>query len=261
MTMASMNPPSTGESGEFHVHREQWSPWSRRFAAGEWRAELFADLLIREFSGLGAAPLTAVDVGCGHGFDGDAALQRKLGQDIGTFIGIEPDSAITIDPCFHVIHRSVLEEAPIEPDSVDLCYSTMVLEHVADPEEHWKKIHSILRPGGVYWGFTVDGAHWFTKFSQLSEVLAVKNSWLNIVSGRPGKDRYENYPTHYRSNTPEQLRRLTGRFSCVDLVFFRQPGQAARYFPPRIKWVAAFLDTLCHRDHRRGMNLAIRAQK
>ena len=69
----------------------------------------------------------------------------------------------------------------------------MVLEHLADPRTFFEKVHTVLRPQGVFWGFTVDARHPFVTASVVSEKLHVKDLYLNIMFGKRGEGRYENY--------------------------------------------------------------------
>ena len=54
--------------------------------------------------------LTFLDIGCGHGFDGDVPLQESIARVAGTFIGIEPDMAVRPLPCFSQVHACLFEE-------------------------------------------------------------------------------------------------------------------------------------------------------
>ena len=245
-----------------HLQDQRWATFVSRFRSREWRTPIFYDMVMTDLGSserIGNA--TVVDVGCGKGFDCDPTYQRRLGQAAAMFIGIEPDINIQLDPSFHVTHRGTLETATIDENSVDICYSVMVLEHVLDPQMFWRKVYAVLRPGGVCWGFTVDSSHWFARFSTLAERMRIKGTYLNWLLGTGTRERYENYPTHYGSNTPEQIEVLTSMFERVDVIFMKCPGQTRSYFPERLRWISDLMDRMFSGDTRRGANLAIRVQK
>jgi hypothetical protein len=73
----------------------------------------------------------------------------------------------------------------------------------------------------VYWGFTVDASPWLARFSTLAERMRIKGTYLNWLLGTGTGERYENYPTHYGSNTLEQIEVLTSVFERVDVIFLK----------------------------------------
>ena len=79
-----------------------------------------------------------LDIGCGHGFDGDADLQKSIAEESGWFVGVEPDAEIEIPTSFSESHRTILEDAPLEKHSIDVAYSVFVLEHVKCAQGSWQ---------------------------------------------------------------------------------------------------------------------------
>jgi hypothetical protein len=71
--------------------------------------------------------------GCGHGFDGDEALQRSIAQAAGAYLGIEPDESVMLGPYVTESHRCFFEDAPVQDGSIDVAFAVIVLEHLADP--------------------------------------------------------------------------------------------------------------------------------
>ncbi len=212
-----------------------------RYQGGESRKAVFQDLVrssVQTFPEKGA---TVLDIGCGHGFDGDGDLQRSLAEQANRFIGIEPDMEIPSPVYFTEVHPCTFEEAPLEPDSVHVAYSAFVLEHVEQPALFWRKLHGCLVPGGVFWGFTVDARHLFSVVSLAAGKLKLKDAYLDWLRGRRGADRYENYKTFYRANTPGQIRRHTRAFRRADYLSVHRVGQLNYYFPrtlwPALHWV------------------------
>jgi SAM-dependent methyltransferase len=231
-----------------------------RYRRGEWRDRIFRDLIFADVQPHGNKKMI-LDIGCGNGFDGDVPLQRSIAQVAGTFLGIEPDEAIVPGSYFHHVHRCRFEDAPLAPESIDVAYAIMVLEHLPEPQPFFDKVWQVLRKGGVFWSLTVDRRHWFCSFSRWFERLRIKDVYLNWLLGRRGEERYENYPVFYRSNSPDQIDSLTTRFARKDYINFSRIGQCNAYFPRLVRPVASALDSRAIRQNRPGTLLAIRVEK
>ena len=191
---------------EFETHRD-------RFRRGEWRGTVFRDLVLADIR-RSVSP-TVMDIGCGRGFDDSRDLQISLAESAGKYIGVEPDTGVALSDIFTETHRCPLEDAPLAPDSVDVAFCVMVLEHLEHPQAFWDKVGAVLRPGGVFWGFSMDARFYFPRVSRLLATVKLKDLYLNFLHGKRSEERYENYPVFYRSNTPRDLRRLGGRFESV----------------------------------------------
>jgi SAM-dependent methyltransferase len=213
---------------------------------------------LRAFPPTGA---TVLDIGCGHGFGGDGDLQRSIADEANRFIGIEPDKDIPVPDHFTQVYPCLFEDAPLEPDSVNVAYSAFVLEHVEHPSLFWRKLHGCLAPGGVFWGFTVDGRHLFSVASLAAGKLKLKDAYLDWLRGRRGTDRYENYTTFYRANTPRQIKRHARIFSRADYLSIHRVGQLNYYFP-RSLWPALhWAEGLFMRLRLPGSILVVRLEK
>ena len=230
---------------------------NQRYQAGEWRSPIFKDLVIDSLG----ADSTVLDIGCGHGFDHNSELQSEISGHCSRFIGIEPDNEIEIPGYFHECHLSTLENAPLEPDSIDVAYSAFVLEHVADPIEFWGAVHRSLKPGGVFWGFTVDGRHPFRMASDLLETFRLKDAYLRCVQGVRGDDRYENYPTFYRCNSPGQIQKKAAIFSSLDFLTLHRPGQLDFYFPRFVRPITRAAEAVWSSTGMPGSVLLVKATK
>jgi len=240
-----------------------WAPYLQRYASGEWRAPIFRDMVLADARALehGRGKLSFLDIGCGGGFDGDARLQHSLARVAGEYIGVEPDEAIEVGDMFSATHRCFFEDADIADGSIDMAFAVMVLEHFENPEAFWEKVHKVLRKGGVFWGFTVDARHWFVSASLLTEKLRVKDMYLNLLHGKRGEERYENYEVYYRTNTPEQIQGLTQAFASTTVLNFRKVGQLDYYFPRSMRWLGRSVDRLALRMGWPGSVMAVRVEK
>lgn len=246
------------------VIQGRWSTYQERYAAGEYRALVFRDMIIDEMDqmSLGKVGKTVVaDIGCGGGFDGDNRIQQEIARHAGEYIGIEPDKEIELLPIFTKAYRTTLEDAPIQAGSVDLAFAVMVLEHIDNPELFWKRIYQMLRPGGVFWGFTIDARHWFVHASLLFDRLGIKDKYLTALHGKRGEKRYENYGVYYRINHPEAVHAQTAAFSRSENASFQKIGQLAYYFPTGTRWIASAVDRLDRLRGKPGNVIAIRVER
>lgn len=240
-----------------HADRERYLS---RYAAGEWRAEVFADMVASDLRRFGP-DCTVVDVGCGDGFDDSEALQRRLVQLAGYAIGVEPDPDTQVADCFHQVHRTILEEAPIRPATVHVAYAVMVAEHVPAPDRFMAKIADILVDGGVFWSFTVDLRHWASWASLLLEKVAVKDFYLDRLHGKRGEDRYSNFPVHYKLNTPAAAVRHASSSLHVETINFARIGAEDFNLPRILRPVNHVVDRFLGAVGAPGSNLVVRTTR
>jgi SAM-dependent methyltransferase len=234
-----------------------------QYAAGSWRGFVFRDLVLADIAQMKAngREVTALDIGCGHGFDGHPDPQKAIGEQCKQFIGIEPDKDIKIPDFFTQPIYALLETAKLPANTIDMAYAVMVLEHVEQPEEFMRTLHGVMREGGVFWGFTVDSRHWFAVASNTLAKLKLKDKYLTLLHGARGEERYENYPVAYKLNTLEDVRKYAGAFRKVDVVSLYKKNQTRYYFPTGLRWVGNFFDVIGGLFGRRGSVLVMRLEK
>lgn len=242
---------------------KQWLPFIQRYEKGEWRAPIFRDMIVADANRLAQNNdnITLLDIGCGSGFDGDSTLQKTLAQVVWRYIGVEPDKEIELGNWFSQAYRCRFEDAEIEPDTVNIAFAVMVLEHVNNPEVFWHKLYDILKKGGVFWGFTIDARHWFAYASILAEKIRIKDWYLNKLYGVRGSGRYDNYPVYYRCNKPRQIQVFTRRYASCCLFNFKRVGQMECYFPNNAKWISRLIDRVAISLGCPGGIMAIRVEK
>jgi hypothetical protein len=89
----------------------------------------------------------------------------------------------------------------------------------------------------------------------------VKDLYLGLLRGRRGLDRYANYPTFYRSNSPAQIERCAHGFRSLEFVNFQRVGQLNYYLPRLLRPVGWGLDRLEMALSLPGTILSVRAVK
>jgi SAM-dependent methyltransferase len=231
-----------------------------QYGAGVCRDRVVHDLILADAARLGEG-LTFLDIGCGKGFDTDVPLQESLVRASGTYIGVEPDPAVTIGEHIRCVHRCFFEQVELQCESVHVAFAIMVLEHLADPQPFWDKLHEVLTPGGIFWALTVDARHWFCRTSRWMERLRLKELYLSCLMGARGRERYENYPVYYHCNTPERVAAYTQAFSFVQCLNLARIGQCDDLFPGLLRPLSRQLEKRRIRRGKPGTLLVIRAVK
>lgn len=234
--------------------------FAARYRRGEWRSAVFADMVLAELAARDRGA-TVLDIGCGGGFDGDLALQRRIGMAAGRFIGVEPDPQTEVADCFHEVHRAILEDAPVRTASVDVAYAVMVAEHVEAPGRFLARVADVLAPGGVFWAFTVDLRHWSSWVSLAMDRVRIKDAYLDRMHGRRGEDRWANFPVHYRLNRPADVRRWGDGRLAFEFVNLFRVGAEDDNLPGVLRPLNRWLDRCLDAVGAPGSNLAFRATR
>lgn len=247
--MTKLTPP------EWQVYAEQYRTYTSR-------ASIFQQMILQDCQARGLnGQAVMLDIGCGRGIENDLAVQAQLAQNAGDYIGVEPDTSIEVGKFFRVVHRCSFEVAPLAEQSVDVAFAFMVLEHIDQPQQFWQKLYQVLKPGGVFWGYTIDARHWFAWISAIAERTQLKNWYLSSLHGERGAERYENYPAYYRINTPGQVLRQTRQFRSAQFLNLQKVGQVDYYVPLRLREFCRKLDALAMRLGQPGNNLIVRVEK
>lgn len=249
---------SSSVGGSSNVAAARARRLADRYASGEWRSRVFADMVLEELDAWGAAP-TVVDVGCGGGFDGSLALQEEIAARAGCLIGVEPDPDTAVADCLSEVHRSILEDAPIQTASVNVAYAVMVAEHLSHPDQFMAKVADLLVDGGVFLAFTVDVRHWSAWASLAFDKLRVKDGYLNRLHGKRGEERYSNFPVHYRLNSPDAADRHASKWFDVQTMNLFRVGSEDYNLPALVRPMNRLLDRGLMKLGAPGSNLLIRA--
>jgi 2-polyprenyl-3-methyl-5-hydroxy-6-metoxy-1,4-benzoquinol methylase len=95
-------------------------------------------------------PLNVLEIGCGSGDLGGAALQRGVCQ---RYCGIElfPEAAARAREQLSQVLIGDIEamDLPWEPDTFDALIASEVLEHLRDPWEVLRRLRTVLKPGAL----------------------------------------------------------------------------------------------------------------
>lgn len=162
------------------------------------RRRVFARLIIKECEKR-AKPVRVLDIGCGRGIGRIRAYQEAIRPHVDEFWGIEPDTNVQPgEGLFDNFQHALMETAKIPDASIDIAYSFMVMEHVADPEAFISAVYRKLKPGGVHLFMTPNGAHYFTIIAGTLNKMGLDEFILKLV--KPKLVEKYHYPVCYRFN-------------------------------------------------------------
>ncbi|HYG76591.1 MAG TPA: class I SAM-dependent methyltransferase [Planctomycetota bacterium] len=116
-------------------------------AARSPRQENRAARHIRRLMRYASKPGRLLDVGAGDGYFLNAA--RKAGWQVEGLELSQPRVKHAKDWFDLTLHSTVLSDAPFAAQSFDAIGMFQLIEHVHDPRAVLKKVHELLRPGGI----------------------------------------------------------------------------------------------------------------
>jgi SAM-dependent methyltransferase len=133
---------------------------------------------------------------------------------IGTVVGVDVSDEVMGNRSLAAADVYDGRILPYQNASFDNCVSNYVLEHVVDPQEHFRQIARVLRPGGTYCFRTPNLLHYITMASWLLP-HSMHLRFANQLRGL-SNEHHEPYPTLYRSNTRHAIGRMC-RYADLDL--------------------------------------------
>jgi 2-polyprenyl-3-methyl-5-hydroxy-6-metoxy-1,4-benzoquinol methylase len=205
----------------------------------DWQA-MFVRLLLDECRRIGPS-CRALDIGCGHGIGRKPAYTSAVRDAVGELWGIEPDTGeMPTENLFHNFQHAMMETATLPEGYFDLAYSFMVVEHVANPEPYMRAVSRCLKPGGVHFFLTVNGAHYFARMASALRAMRADELVLRVIRGKQEVAEYH-YPVQYRMNTPRAIDRVAAStgFDKPEYVFIEEWGpEPYMKGPLRLAWHA-----------------------
>jgi SAM-dependent methyltransferase len=173
-----------------------------------------------------------VDFGAGRGqFVGDSVEYRRdlcrLKGRVHRVIGLDVDDVVLENPALDEGHLIIDGgRLPLTDGSVDLIVSDFTFEHVKDP--HWlaNELSRILKPGGWICARTPNKWGYIAVFARLVP-NRLHDAVLRVV--QPRKKSIDTFPTVYRLNTRQDLRRFFSvqRFDHIVFEHDAEPAYAA----------------------------------
>ena len=144
---------------------------------------------------------TILEVGSGF-----SNLTTEYLASLGRVVGVDVSEAVRSNHCLSSHHVYDGHRLPFANGLFGACVSNYVLEHIRWPEEHFREVGRVLRPGGVYCFRTPNLWHYVTLGSWLlphSLHLLLANPLRRMTM-----DAEEPFPTVYGCNTRRAVRKL-----------------------------------------------------
>jgi 2-polyprenyl-3-methyl-5-hydroxy-6-metoxy-1,4-benzoquinol methylase len=234
------------------------------FGTIEDRRRLFTHMILHEVDRRqreGETNIVCLDIGCGRGIGRSIRYQRAVHDRADEFWGIEPDASVVPEEgLFHRYENALMETSDLPAGSVDVAYSFMVLEHVADPKGYLRAVHRALKPGGAHLFMTVNGAHYFTRMAKAMHTLRIDELVLKVV--QRSSDDYH-YPVAYLANNEAQVVAAAGEgWESIDFAY-SEADAPSPYLPGPLAVIArrAAAKRRSGRDPKILLNLACRMRK
>lgn len=96
-------------------------------------------------------PVTVLDIGCGDGHALNLYRENPLLKVETYGVDLNAEAVSKAVQAGHIAHAGRFEDVDLPLDYFSLVTASHVIEHVDDPKSFAKKVHDILRPGGVFW--------------------------------------------------------------------------------------------------------------
>lgn len=102
--------------------------------------------------------------------------------------------------------RGDINTLPFKDNYFDLVTANMVVEHLAAPENQFREINRILKPGGTFLFHTPNAVGYPSIMTKLTPEK-LKHKLIYLLDGRKEEDVFE---THYKANTRKQITSVAG---------------------------------------------------
>jgi SAM-dependent methyltransferase len=205
-------------------------------------ARVLTNLLRDEMGRRTGAPVRVLDVGCGRGLGRAVDYQWAIRDRADEFWGIEPDASVEPpEGLFDHFQHALMETAELPTAAFDVVYSSMVMEHVRDPDQFMEAVHRSLKPGGVYLFATPNAKSLVPWLTRTLHQLRLDERALRLVKRQQAVAEYH-YPVQFRFNTPAAIDAYAQRigFAAPEYVFIEGSGSRA-YFPGPLRPVYQLL--------------------
>jgi len=183
---------------------------------------------------------TVLDIGCGRGASFKDALPFR--RDLMTLkgkaakvIGIDVDEAGQKNNGIDEFKRFKVGEAwPVDDDSVDLCLSDNVLEHVEDVELFFSEAARVLKTGGR---LCIRTPNLWSYFGLCSKLIPNKSHAKALEKAQINTAEEDVFPTLYKCNSIRRLRKMMKKHGFDAVVYGYEASPQYFNFSKIIYWL------------------------
>lgn len=115
--------------------------------------------------------------------------------------GVDPNPRVVDNPHLDDARTGVGEKIPYPDESFDIVVSDNVLEHLPNPEDVFREVSRVLRPGGHFMAKTPNLHHYVATLARLTP-----HRFHQFYNALRGRAREDTFPTVYAANTPRAIR-------------------------------------------------------
>jgi SAM-dependent methyltransferase len=140
-----------------------------------------------------------LDLGAGAGIVSQMNF-RGLAEKV---CGVDLDRRVVNNPMLDEGLVSDAGKIPYSDSSFDVVFSDNVLEHLDAPLTVYKEVNRVLKPGGIFLFKTPNKRHYMPLIARLTP-----HSFHQFVNRLRGRATADTFPTHYRTNTKNDVIRF-----------------------------------------------------
>ena len=131
-------------------------------------------------------------------------------------IGLDIDPAAEENPYIDEFYLLRGDVWPLQDNSVDLCISDAVLEHLERPEFFFSECARVLKRGGYLAIRTANAWNWVSICGRI-----IPNKWHSKVLAKvqPQRKEVDVFPTLYKCNTIPKIRRMLDKYGFEHVVY------------------------------------------
>jgi SAM-dependent methyltransferase len=167
--------------------------------------EHWDDTLFREFVLRRLTPTsTVLDLGAGAGI----LPQLNFKGFAARVCGVDPDPRVLTNPYLDEAKVGLGSDIPYGDAAFDIVIADNVLEHLEQPVRVFGEVSRVLKPGGYFLAKTPNKSHYVPLISR-----ATPHAFHRFYNRLRGRDPEDTFPTHYRANSPRQIRSLAATAS------------------------------------------------
>ena len=147
-----------------------------------------------------------LDLGAGAGIVSEMNFRGQVAR----VCGIDLDQRVLNNPFLDEAVCGTGGSIPYPDATFDLVFSDNVLEHLDQPEEVFREVARVLKPGGKFLAKTPNRYHYVPTFARLTPLAF--HQLVNRLRGRKSEDTF---PTRYKANTIADVSRHAARTGLV----------------------------------------------
>ena len=160
-----------------------------------WDDVLFRERILASIS----SKSVILDLGAGAGIVEQMDFRGRASR----VCGVDLDPRVTSNPLLDEGRVSDASRIPYGDGVFDLVYADNVVEHLSTPEEVFREVHRVLKPGGIFLFKTPNRHHYMPTIARITP-----HRFHQFVNRLRGRAVVDTFPTRYRANSLGAVRKL-----------------------------------------------------